>query len=78
MIMNKHLSKASGIWAKNVYIENEQKHYIFTEKSLERFAQDILDECMYLCVNELADPRDTPESKIAIKIREHFRSDNES
>ena len=49
--MNKHLSKASGIWAKNVYIENEQKHYIFTEKSLERFAQDILDECMYLCVN---------------------------
>ena len=54
--MNKHLSKASGIWAKNVYIENEQKHYIFTEKSLERFAQDILDECMYLCVNEVADP----------------------
>ena len=49
--MNKHLSKASGIWAKNVYIENEQKHYIFTEKSLERFAQDILDECMYLCLS---------------------------
>ena len=39
---------------------------------LEKFAELIVRECATVCINELADPRDTVEQKCAAKIIKHF------
>jgi len=40
--------------------------------SKEKFAELIVRECATVCINELADPRDTVEQKCAAKIIKHF------
>ena len=42
------------------------------ETDLEKFAQLIVEECMSVCIDDIADPRDTVELKCAKKIKEHF------
>ncbi len=38
----------------------------------DKFASLIVHECATVCINELADPRDTVEQKCAAKIIKHF------
>ena len=38
----------------------------------DKFASLIVQECAAVCINELADPRDTVEQKCAAKIIKHF------
>ena len=40
--------------------------------SKEKFAELLVRECATVCINELADPRDTVEQKCAAKIIKHF------
>ena len=42
----------------------------------QKFAHLIIDECARVCINELADPRDTIEQKCASKILRHFEEKN--
>ena len=37
-----------------------------------KFAQLIVRECAAICINEIADPRDTAEQRCAAKIIKHF------
>ena len=39
---------------------------------LVKFADLIVRECMSVCIDDIADPRDTTELKCAKKIKEHF------
>jgi hypothetical protein len=49
------------------------------DKWIEAYNQElgqlIVAECAGLCINELADPRDTVEQQCAAKIMAHFRRD---
>ena len=38
----------------------------------EKFAELIVKECMSVCIDDIADPRDTTELKCAKKIKHHF------
>jgi hypothetical protein len=40
--------------------------------AIEDFAELIVRECMSVCIDDIADPRDTTELKCAKKIKEHF------
>ena len=42
------------------------------EVDQEKFAQLIVRECAAICINEIADPRDTVEQRCAAKIIKHF------
>ena len=42
--------------------------YVFEQK----FAESLVRECMSVCIDDIADPRDTTELKCAKKIKEHF------
>ena len=46
--------------------------YYDIEKFSEKFAELIVKECMSVCIDDIADPRDTTELKCAKKIKEHF------
>lgn len=37
-----------------------------------KFAELIVRECMSVCIDDIADPRDTAELKCAKKIKQHF------
>jgi hypothetical protein len=42
-----------------------------------KFAELIVRECAKLCIDEIADPRDTVEQKCAVKIMKHFEINND-
>lgn len=44
---------------------------------IEEFVEEIVRECVHLCINEMPDPRDSTEIKIARKIMDHFGVNNE-
>jgi hypothetical protein len=43
----------------------------------QKFAELIVRECAKLCIDEIADPRDTVEQKCAVKIMKHFEINND-
>jgi hypothetical protein len=43
----------------------------------QKFAELIVRECAKLCIDEIADPRDTVEQKCAAKIMKHFEINND-
>ena len=49
-------------------IDAEESKTIYTTK----FAELIVRECMSVCIDDIADPRDTVELKCAKKIKQHF------
>ena len=54
---------ASGCW---------EKFDDYDKDAMNKFAQLIVNECMRVCIADLADPRDSVELQCAKRIQEHF------
>tara|TARA_R110000868_G_scaffold32582_2_gene118581 strand:- start:2004 stop:2207 length:204 start_codon:yes stop_codon:yes gene_type:complete len=61
--------RINGLWWKARIGYNNQN---CDPEVLEKFAELIVRECMSVCIDDIADPRDTVELKCAKKIKEHF------
>ena len=63
--------------AEQANLEIDPAHPDHNQKVLEKFAELIIRECAKLCIDEIADPRDTVEQKCAVKIMKHFEINND-
>ena len=55
-----------------IYDNEVQEVYLFSQKELENFTREVVQECAKICIEDLADPKGTTEQKCAAKIICYF------
>lgn len=55
-----------------VYNNSVQQVFSFSKRELANFVNEIVHECAKICVEDIEDPRGSPEEKCASKIIEYF------
>lgn len=71
-MMNKPTNMLAGVWANCIYEQDGQIYYAFSEKALDVFVKEIVQECSKVILNWKQEPFPFDEKLAVSLIKEHF------